>query len=256
MGTAGPRKVQVFSSEIVEDARLLLTQKTSEPVPQPASFMMGAVIRTLLPLLVELRRKGYSLTHLLAEKGIKISPTALSGYMAKLSGPVEESPVRRARRERPQTSTSASQTRRTFCNEAGRDAVRRMRCMERILFVTGGAGGVGLETLQHQGTLRNSNGGSSDVLNSSLMRAAMMFPPTDKLHNILLANRTDVIPGENSITVQGISGKSQTVGSRGAKFPRLVWRQIRQRLCSVDLVNRAKFKFNSTNEGIVCRERF
>ena len=116
MGTAGHRKVQVFSSEIVENARMLLTQKTSEPVPQPASFMMGAVIRTLLPLLVELRRKGYSLTmltHLLAEKGIKISPTALSGYMAKLSGPVEEVPVR-APRERPQTPTSSSQTRRTF----------------------------------------------------------------------------------------------------------------------------------------------
>jgi hypothetical protein len=128
--------------------------------------------------------------------------------------------------------------------------------MKRILFVTGGAGGVGLETLQHQGTLRKSNGGSCDVLNSSLMRAVMMFLPTDKLHNILLANRTDVIPVENSIIVQGISGKSQTVGSRRAKFPRLVWRQIRQRLCSVDLVNRAKFKFNSTNEGIVCRERF
>jgi hypothetical protein len=127
--------------------------------------------------------------------------------------------------------------------------------MERILFVTGGAGGVGLETLQHQGTLRNSNGGSSDVLNSSLMRAAMMFPPSDNLHNVLFANRPDAIPDDN-ITVQGISGKSQTVGSRGAKFPRLVWRQIRQRLCSVDLVNRAKFKFNSTNEGIVCRERF
>jgi hypothetical protein len=116
MGTEVHRKVQVFSSEIVEDARMLLTQKTSEPVPQPASFMMGAVIRTLLPLLVELRRKGYSLTmltHLLAEKGIKISPTALSGYLAKLSGPAEEAPIR-ARRERPQTSTSASQTRRTF----------------------------------------------------------------------------------------------------------------------------------------------
>jgi hypothetical protein len=78
--------------------------------------MMGAVIRTLLPLLVELRRKGYSLTmltQLLGEKGIKISPTALSGYMAKLSGPVEEASVR-TRRERPQTSTSSSQTRRTF----------------------------------------------------------------------------------------------------------------------------------------------
>jgi hypothetical protein len=116
MGTEGHRKVQVFSSEIVEDARTLLTQRTTEPVPQPSSFMMGAVIRTLLPLLVELRRKGYSLTmltHLLAEKGIKISPTALSGYMAKLSGPAEEAPVR-ARRERLQTSTSASQSRGTF----------------------------------------------------------------------------------------------------------------------------------------------
>jgi hypothetical protein len=109
--------VQVFSSEIVEELRMLLTQKTTEPVPQPGSFMMGAVIRTLLPLLVELRRKGYSLTmltHLLGEKGIKISPTALSGYMAKLSGPVEESPVRGACRERTQTSTSASQTRGHF----------------------------------------------------------------------------------------------------------------------------------------------
>ena len=117
MGTEGHRRVQVFSSEIVEDARMLLTQKTSEPVPQPVSFLMGAVIRTLLPLLVELRRKGYSLTmltHLLAEKGIKISPTALSGYMAKLSGPVEESPVRGTRKERPQSSTSASHTRGTF----------------------------------------------------------------------------------------------------------------------------------------------
>jgi hypothetical protein len=116
MGTEGHRKVQVFSSEIVEGARMLLTQKTSDPVPQPGSFMMGAVIRTLLPLLVELRSKGYSLTmltDLLAEKGIKISPTALSGYMAKLSRPVEVAPVR-ARRERLQTSTSASQSRGTF----------------------------------------------------------------------------------------------------------------------------------------------
>jgi hypothetical protein len=116
MGTGGRRKVQVFSSEVVEEARVLLTQKTTEPVPQPGSFMMGAVIRALLSFLVELRRKGYSLimlTHLLAEKGIRISPTALSGYMAKMSGPIEEAPVR-ARRERPQTSTSASQTRGTF----------------------------------------------------------------------------------------------------------------------------------------------
>ena len=117
MGTADRRKVQVFSLDVVEKLRTLLTQKSTEPLPQPDSLMMGAVIRTLLPLLVELRRKGYSLTmltHLLGEKGIKISPTALSGYMAKLSGPVEESPVRGARRERTQTSTSSSHTRGTF----------------------------------------------------------------------------------------------------------------------------------------------
>jgi hypothetical protein len=116
MRTEGHRRVQVFSLEIVEEARMLLTQKTTEPVPQPDSFMIGAVIQTLLPLLVELRRKGYSLTmltHLLGEKGIRISSTALSGYMAKLSGPVEEASVR-ARRERPQTSTGASHTRGTF----------------------------------------------------------------------------------------------------------------------------------------------
>ena len=82
--------------------------------------------------------------------------------------------------------------------------------MERRLFVTGGAGGVGLETLQHQGTLRNSNGGSSDVLNSSLMRSATMFPPSDNLHNVLLANRPDAIPDENNITAQGILEKSQS----------------------------------------------
>ena len=116
MGTAGSRKLQVFSLDVVEELRGLLTQKTTEPVPQPHSLMIGAVIRTLLPLLVELRRKGYSLNmlaHVLEEKGVRISSTALSGYMAKLSGPVEEASVR-ARRERPQTSTSSSQTRGTF----------------------------------------------------------------------------------------------------------------------------------------------
>jgi hypothetical protein len=49
MGTAGRRKVQVFSSDVVEDLRSLLAQKTTEPVPQPDSFMIGAVIQTLTP---------------------------------------------------------------------------------------------------------------------------------------------------------------------------------------------------------------
>ena len=33
-------------------------------------------------------------------------------------------------------------------------------------------------------------------------------PPSDKLHNVLLANKTDAIPDENNITVQGILEKS------------------------------------------------
>jgi hypothetical protein len=32
--------------------------------------------------------------------------------------------------------------------------------MARILFVTGSAGGVGVETVHHRGTLRKANGGS------------------------------------------------------------------------------------------------
>jgi hypothetical protein len=85
--------------------------------------------------------------------------------------------------------------------------------MERILFVTGSAGGVGVETLHRRDTLRKSNGGSCDVLNSSLMRAATMPTPSDRLHNVLLANRPDAIPDENNITVQGILEKSQTTGA-------------------------------------------
>ena len=117
MGTPGRHKVQVFSSDVVEELRTLLTQKTTEPVPQPHSFMMGAVIRTLLPLLVELRRKGYSLNMLvqvLEQKGVRISSTALSGYLVKFARTVEDAPMRGARRERVQTSTSVSQTRGHF----------------------------------------------------------------------------------------------------------------------------------------------
>jgi hypothetical protein len=117
MGTANRRKVQIFSSDVVEELRTMLTQKTTEPVPQPDSLMIGAVIRTLLPLLVELRRKGYSLNmlaHVLEEKGVRISSTALSGYLVKFARPVEDEPISGARRERAQGSTTATQTRGHF----------------------------------------------------------------------------------------------------------------------------------------------
>jgi hypothetical protein len=70
--------------------------------------------------------------------------------------------------------------------------------MDQILFVTGSADGVGSGDLQHWVALRKSNGGSCDVLNSSLIRATTMFLPSDNLHNVLLANRTDVISGETA----------------------------------------------------------
>jgi hypothetical protein len=40
-----------------------------------------------------------------------------------------------------------------------------------------------------------------------------MSPPSDKLHNVLLANRPDAIPDENNITVRGILEKTQTTAS-------------------------------------------
>ena len=50
--------------------------------------------------------------------------------------------------------------------------------MSRVVFVTGSAGGVGLETLQHQGTLRKSNGGSCNVLDRSSRKAVEMIAAT------------------------------------------------------------------------------
>ena len=84
--------------------------------------------------------------------------------------------------------------------------------MDQILFVTGSAGEVGIGNLQHRDALRKWNGGSRIVLNSSLMRSVTMTPPSDKLHNVLLANRPDAIPDDN-ITVQGILEKSQTTAA-------------------------------------------
>lgn len=91
--------------------------------------------------------------------------------------------------------------------------------MARILFVTGRADGVGVEILQHRGTLRKSNDGSRIVLNSSLMRSATMSPQSDKLHSVLLANRPDATTDQNNITVQGTLEKSQAITAVELPFP-------------------------------------
>jgi hypothetical protein len=54
-----------------------------------------------------------------------------------------------------------------------------------------------------------------------------MTPPSDDLHNVLLANRPDAIPDENNITVRGILEKSQTTAaaeSMEARRETRIWR--------------------------------
>jgi hypothetical protein len=45
------------------------------------------------------------------------------------------------------------------------------------------------------------------------MKAATMSPPSDRLHNVFLANRLDAIPDENNITVQDVLEKMLTTAS-------------------------------------------
>jgi hypothetical protein len=59
------------------------------------------------------------------------------------------------------------------------------------------------------------------------MRSVTMTPPSDDLHNVLLANRPDAIPDENNITVRGILEKSQTTAaaeSMEARRETRIWR--------------------------------
>jgi hypothetical protein len=77
--------------------------------------------------------------------------------------------------------------------------------MDRILSVTGGAGGVGVGNLQHRS--------AGIVLNTSLMGSATMIQPSDDFHNVFLADRSEVVPEKNNITVQGIMEKSWLGGA-------------------------------------------
>ena len=61
----------------------------------------SCVIRAVFPQLCELRKKGYQLkmlVRLLEEKGVRITESALSGYMGRMSRQVEQSsaiPIRK-----------------------------------------------------------------------------------------------------------------------------------------------------------------
>jgi len=108
------RRVQVFSSHNVEELRVFLKEKANEPVPQPASYMIGGIVRAVFPELCALRNREYSLNILVRifeENGLRITSTALSGYMKKLSREVEGVSVRGERKKKLQPSTRPSEVR-------------------------------------------------------------------------------------------------------------------------------------------------
>jgi len=109
------RRVKVLSSHNVEELRTFLKEKANEPPPQPASYMIGGVVRAVFPELRALREKGYTLNMLVgifAENGLRITATALSGYMKKLSREADGESAMEGRKWTTQPSTSGSEARR------------------------------------------------------------------------------------------------------------------------------------------------
>jgi hypothetical protein len=86
--------------------------------------------------------------------------------------------------------------------------------MERILFVTGGAGGVGVGDLQHWVALRKSIGGSGNVLDTSSRRSVEMIAVTiwrnlirfrlKTLHNRPRNLRLPALPERENLNIPGI----------------------------------------------------
>jgi len=86
------RRAQVLSSRNIEEFRAFLKEKENDPAPQPASYRMGGIVRAVFPQLSELRKRGYSLkmlVHIFEENGLRITATALSGYMKSLNREAE-----------------------------------------------------------------------------------------------------------------------------------------------------------------------
>jgi hypothetical protein len=86
------RRAQLLSSHNIEEFRAVLKEIANEPAPQPASYRMGGIVRAVFPQLCLLRKRGYSLKMLVGlfeENGLRITATALSGYMKKLDRETE-----------------------------------------------------------------------------------------------------------------------------------------------------------------------
>ena len=105
------RRAQVLSSHNIEEFRAFLKEKANEPAPQPASYRMGGIVRAVSPQLCLLRERGYTLNmlvHLFEENGLRITATALSGYMKKLNREAEGASAIEVHKRRTQPSPPGS----------------------------------------------------------------------------------------------------------------------------------------------------
>ena len=105
------RRVQVLSSHNIEEFRAFLKEKANQPAPQPASYKMGGIVRALFPQLCLLRKRGYTLNMLVRifeENGMRITATALSGYMKKLDRETEGASAIEVHKRRTQPSPPGS----------------------------------------------------------------------------------------------------------------------------------------------------
>ena len=105
------RRAQVLSSRNIDAFRAFLKEKANEPAPQPASYRMGGIVRAVFPQLCLLRKRGYSLKMLVGlfeENGVRITATALSGYMKKLDRKTEGASAIEVHKRRTQPSPPGS----------------------------------------------------------------------------------------------------------------------------------------------------
>jgi len=116
------RRVQVLSSHNVDELRAFLKEKANEPPQQPALYMIGGIVRAVFPELCALRKRGYTLNMLVrifAENGMRITATALCGYMKRLNEEADGVRARGGRKGTTQPSTSGSEARRYLVMKPG-----------------------------------------------------------------------------------------------------------------------------------------
>jgi len=106
----------------VEELRTFLKEKANEPAPHPASYLIGGVVRAVFPELCALRKGRYTLNmlvHIFEENSLRITPTALSGYMKKLNREAGGEWVIGDRKGTTQLSSSGSEARRHLAMKPG-----------------------------------------------------------------------------------------------------------------------------------------